>query len=61
MRELTKTPFVNEGTWIKEKLGNGYDYKFHSNGSLLRLLNRQYREIESLKAQIEELTNEKEI
>ena len=71
MEKLTKTPFTHvkplrpvgypKRTWIKEKIGNGYDYKVHSNASLLRLLNRQYREIESLKAQIEELTNEKEI
>ena len=61
LEKLTKTPFTHvkpfrpvgypKRTWIQAEIGNGYDFKVHSNASLLRLLNRQYREIESLKAQ----------
>ena len=67
LEKLTKTPFTHvkplrpvgypKRTWIKEKIGNGYDYKAHSNASLLRLLNRQYREIESLKEKSQKRLN----
>lgn len=58
--KLTETPFKHvrplrpmghtRRSWIRETLEKGIGYKTHSNASLLRLLNRQYREIESLKA-----------
>lgn len=58
MGKLTKTPFKQMGPWIREELEKGEGWKAHSNASLLRLLNRQYREIESLKRQLKEVEDD---
>ena len=65
--KLTETPFKHvrprrpmghtRRSWIRETLGKGKGHKTHSNASLLRLLNRQYREIESLKEKSQKRLN----